>query len=546
MVIAIALAAGILHYSFSGDKPPHIDDPQHIYAARQLIKDAMHPDDYTVYWNGRAMPGSSQSFAHTPVWPALLALPLSTFGEKPEGLHLAMAPFTSALVLATGFISIALGIPAIPVALLASISPAIAVYASRLMPDLPAVAIALLALLCVLQGGKTRKWQAMGGLLFILSSFLSNIVLALFPVVLLASFRDRKYRSSITWAVMAIIGALAWPIARLVLEPGAPGFMPALVSWKDSISLSTFAAKGGFALATLAGAIVHPGIWVVLLGARLGRPGRLRALAAVALSILLLAFLKFNGVWQKPVSLEIISAPAGINAWWFGGAGLAMAAWLFNLVMEARGKNGAAARHLLAWTSFCIIGALLAPASSSRFIISAIPAVLILLVRDIYILLRPGLQQITMGALGAGTLWLAIGLVQADLRSAWASVDLINVATKEIARTGTKGALATDWGFQYQGLDRGFLLPARDPDALVPGRILVITSVAPMHLKMPAGLGLKQVAVAYSEAPDLPLRTIQPETSAGFYGNGWLPYSFCTKPVEKMVIARVVRTGPNR
>ena len=50
MLIAIAIASGVLHYSFSGDKPPHIDEPRHIYAARQMLKDPMHPADYTLYW----------------------------------------------------------------------------------------------------------------------------------------------------------------------------------------------------------------------------------------------------------------------------------------------------------------------------------------------------------------------------------------------------------------------------------------------------------------------------------------------------------------
>ena len=95
-------------------------------------------------------------------------------------------------------------------------------------------------------------------------------------------------------------------------------------------------------------------------------------------------------------------------------------------------------------------------------------------------------------------------------------------------------------------MDRGFLLPARDPGAFAPGRALIITDVAPMHSKIPAELEIRRWAVLYSEAPELPLRTVNPRSSAGFHGNGWLPYSFSTEPLEKVVIARVVGGGKGR
>ena len=74
----------------------------------------------------------------------------------------------------------------------------------------------------------------------------------------------------------------------------------------------------------------------------------------------------------------------------------------------------------------------------------------------------------------------------------------------------------------------------------------MITESAPMHSKIPAGLEIRPWAVLYSEAPELPLRTIHPRSSAGFYGGGWLPYSFSTEPVEKVVIVRVAGGGGKR
>jgi len=253
--------------------------------------------------------------------------------------------------------------------------------------------------------------------------------------------------------------------------------------------------------------------------------------------------MRLGGAWQAMHPLAMASAPAGINFYWFIGAGFAFLAWMVALALEAREKDGAAGKFLLGWIAFCIGGAISAPVISSRSMLAAVPAVVMLMIRDIYALLRPGLRLPVMAPLMAGTLWLAFSLVQADMRSAWAPVDLLDVAGKELARADMKGILASDWGFQYQGMDRGYLLPARDPDSFAPGRGLVITEVAPMHMIKPAGMKIRQWLVLYSEAPELPLRTMNPRTSAGFYGNGWLPYSFSREPVEKVVIMRLTGTG---
>lgn len=557
-VIATAIIAGLLHYSFSGDKPAHIDEPQDIYAARQIISDPLHPGGFPLHQAGEAVPGTVRASAGPPVWPAILSIPMRAFGEKPEGLHLAMIPFTSLAVLASGLAAAILGVPAVPVALLAGISPLFAVYASALMPDLPAVAVALSALLCFFRSHSSPKWGPMGALLFALSSLLHPSVLALFPVILLASIWKGRGLHAILWPVAGLAGSLAWPIASFVLEPEMARDSAGITSWGGAWALHAAASKASFAIATLAGAVVHPGIWVVLLCARLGQPDRLRhprslrnlatsrpgrTIIAGILSLLLLALLWAGGAWRNPLPPATAVAPLGINALWFAGAGFAFIAWLFTISLES-GRKGASLP--LIWVALSIAWAVCAPATSSRFILPAFPAVIILLVRDMNGILRPGLRRITMGALTAGTLWLAIGLVQADMRLARAPGDLLDIAGKALAKAGMKGVLASGWGYLYQGMDRGFLVPARDRGALAPGRSLIITEVAPMNIATLGKLKTREWLVLYSEAPELPLRTMQPGSSAGFYGNGCLPYSFSTTPVEKAVIARVFWAGGRR
>ena len=537
-LVALALAAGILNYSISGDKPPQTGEPRQIYAARQLLNDPRHPGNYTFYQDGAAVPGSREPFALAPVWPAILALPMRVFGEKPEALHLAMAPLTSLAVAASGLIAGALGAPAVPAACLAAISPLFAVHSSGLLPDLPALALALLALLCFLN---TR--YAAGAIAFITASLMGLSILALFPVLVIASIWKGHPRSAYIWLGAALAGSLAGPVARLIMVPGTPPFIG---------NLAGLAPKGAYVLATLAATIVHPGIWWVLLGVRLRRPGRFhpapsgQVAAAAALSLILLVLLRAGGAWHNMHPLTLAFAPTGVNVPWFLGAGFAFAAWFMVLALESRGKDGAPTRFLLTWTASCVIGAVFSPVISARLVIGALPAVVILLALDMKRLLPPRLLRPTAGALVCGTLWLANGLVGADMRSARAPGDILKVAESALTKAGMRGVLTTDGGFQYQGMDRGFLLPARDPGAFAPGRALIITDVAPMHSKIPAGLEIRRWAVLYSEAPELPLRTVNPRSSAGFHGNGWLPYSFSTEPLEKVVIARVVGGGKGR
>ena len=538
MVAAIAIAAGLLHYSFSGDKPPCIDEPLNIYGARQALKDPVHPHDYTVYRGGIAITGSRYAIAN-PVWPAILSLPLAAFGEKPEALHLAMIPFTSLAIFATGIIAESLGIPAIPAALLASISPICAMFASSLMPDLPAIAAALLALLVFMRPRLSPAGGALGAILIIAASLLRISSLVFFPVIAIAGLFSNGRNRTLLWLIPALAGSLIWPVANLAFDPDFWAGLGSLNSWIGPLTPGATASRAAYVWATLAGAVVHPGIWWVLWGARLGRPGRANPVITGALSLSVMAIMVQGGAWQSLRASVTDTVPFAANITWFACAGFAFLAWIFAVALETRGRDASTPGILLFWILLGIAGALSSPAISAHPILFVAPAVLLLVVRDISGLLDSTQRRISACALACGTIWLANSLVQADMRSAQAPGSLLENADIEMKKIGIRGVLATDGGFQYQGLNRGMLLFARDPGTLAPGRAIFITSVAPMHIKIPAGMKFRKWLTLYSEAPDIPLRTMLPRAAAGFWRNGCLPYSFSTDPVEKVVIVRI-------
>ena len=542
LVIAIAVMAGILHYAFEGDKPVHIEEPRYVLSARHMLEAPGHPANPPVREQATHKDPSPRPLGSIPAWPAVLAIPIAVFGGKAEALHLVMVPFTVLTVLATGLIAEALAIPAIPAALLASISPVISVHASGLMPNLPSLALVLGAMLCLFRAGKSARWGALGATLFIMASLLELSALILFPAAVLFALRGKNGGwKSVRWTLAGLLGALAWPTAQFIMNSGMRGFFGDIQPWNGTWMPLGLTAKGAFALSTLSSAILHPGIWLVLLGARLARSNRLRLLAAPLLSGLLLALLWIGGAWSSYHPMVFASAPSGINAWWFGLSAFFFSAWFFAVILETRGK----AAFLPWWTGFCVAGAILAPQVSYQFLLGAVPAIIMLAVRDLASLLHPSLRTTVTGALIAGTLWLAACLVQADMRYALSVEGLLDTAQHALARAGLKGILMPMWEFPYHGANRGFLPAGPDIWRSVPGRALIFTRVAPTPMPPAIVPGLEAPKlrgwmVFYAEAPELPLRTMDPDSSAGFYGNGWLPYSFSTAPLETVTLARIV------
>lgn len=541
------LAALVLFY-FTGDKPLHIDDPLYVFTARQMARNPFKPYDFLINWEGLPVPAAAYAAYHTPLWPGLLAIPIKLGGEESERrLHAVQVPFVALALAAAAGLAGYFAAPLWPVFSFLALSPAFMVSAATLMPDIPCLALFLAGFLCFLLV-PFSPYAAPAGAAFLLGSGLMKFsVLPLLPAIAFGiwSVKKRFRTTAFIWLAISTAVLALWPAAILLFGGGEYRF-DLLPSWQTASGAASAASKLAYSLTTLGTTVVHPGIWLVLLGMKAGRKHSTILLLGGAITFLAASQLRYFGVWQAWASHLWAAAPDGANRSWALIGTLCFSWWLAAAALEqVPGFGGAKSpgrRLLLLWIGCSVAGALIgSPFPAVRYVLLGVPAVVILAALELAPLMKLRFGRSIVAAAVLSTAWLGILVTWSDMRQAVCARDLTVMAADFARNEGGTTWLAGHWGYQYYGETLGIRTAAAIEDRINAGDVIIYPVNASRHsVIIRKGLKTVPLAALRCEAENAPMCTMAQRQGVGFYGAGWIPYGFSRGPLDALELKRVV------
>ena len=514
------------------NKPFHIDEPDFIAMARQIVVDPRHPLAFSFNMFGRAAPMSELN-EHPLTLPYLLAAPLQLSGGREWVLRWCFFPFDLLGALGLyGLASLFLRRPLLPT-LIVLASPAYLINMQHLMAEKWIGAFGFVALYALVRGVRERK--------------------AIF------------YWAS---AICLGIACLFKPSAFFFLGPAVAFQISKKISWKRTFNYAA-AAAAPFILYTAIASTLHlDGTARILHHIRIAGvfpwsrwPHRLRSVLAFGAASCVAA-----GYWPYVLFRSLRSAVAWLCLPVFG-CGL-----LFSSVFDWQPVHPL--DRLLGFTLACGMGTILARCFDrslrkldgwilwvawiycvafiqgaiywsvvTRYILFLIPPTIFLWSE----LFESRWKDRRLIAVQGGTLCivlaLGLALAQVDFEYASAGKRIADFAAKEYVGRGKKVWFTGHWGFQHymeaagaEGLDKS----KGGWDQVHPGDVViqpqVNTSGIVPHRRFLADVKYMEIQSA------IPLRTIHPDgRQAGFYSSIWgfLPFAISLDPIEVFEIVEM-------
>ena len=497
------------------DKAFHIDDPLFVWTGRHLQTRWWDPYGFEVNWYGWAMP-MHEVTKNPPLATAYMALIISILGESEFWLHAAFLLAAIAAVLGTYALAQRLCAFPFQAALVLLCAPVFMISSTTLMCDVMMVAFWLWAAVFWLRGLDSHRpaLLALAGLLIGAAALTKYFGVALIPLLLVYSLA----RGSGWWWLpcllipAAIVGAYEWATGALYGHG---------LFW-DAFSYTTqneTRARDGFLLKILAAlSFTGGGGAIALLCAPImarSRTWRWGIIGAIILCVVL--WLGFGSQWSL-----------------FALAGLSVLALP---ILDIKRRQNAEALLLLLWVFGTWLFCLLNWTINGRSILPMMPAVAILLLRNMETSRALPRRQLnwSLGAVAALSLLVSF----ADYRLA----ESARRAVRDIAlkvESLPKGTIwfQGHWGFQYYAQENGWRPFDSKQPAVRPGDLVVL----PFNNTNLVAIPPETVERLFTlELPVLPwISTMNQALGAGFYSDkrGPLPFAFGRVPVEKYYILR--------
>ena len=209
-VIIILILLALLPFV---NKAFHIDDPLVLYPVQQILKSPLHPFDFDVNWYG--LPQSMWELTNPPFIFYYLAPAVAIFGEKEAWLHLSYLIFAVIAGIAIYFLGKRFTKRPLLSALLLIATPAFLVTATSIMPDIPFLALYLLAVIIYIQAQdrESTPLAIFSGVLIGLACLTKYTGLTLIPLLLLYSLLKRRRLSQTAIALglgLILFGLWCW------------------------------------------------------------------------------------------------------------------------------------------------------------------------------------------------------------------------------------------------------------------------------------------------------------------------------------------------
>jgi hypothetical protein len=536
----------------------HVDDVYFLEVAQSILRDPLRPFagavglediDYRVFARGNECPNTFEAMAHPPLVPyAMAAIAATTGGFRERPLHLGFLVF--ALVAAAAMYDLARRFTEGPLeaTLLLVSAPIFLLSAESLMTDMPALALSMGGLALFVRGvdSERRAFVCAGGLLVGLALLTRYSTLSVIPLLLAYAIAKGRWRAALPalgatglvfafWAAqnLAVHGTLHVVASarhyRLFFE--GRGF--------DALGLARKALGDG---AALGGTTFAAALLLLLKPTR----RRLRVFGLAGFAAFFFFLLVPEGIERLATyrGLEILAICGGFAA----GVLLVVEALVSAREEAAFGATAGLPRDALFlafWLALSLLAAiLLLPFGAARYVLPALPPLVILLVRRWQPLLAGRRARLVLGAivlqgLGLGSV---LGLADAELADRYRRVAL------QLRHDHPHRRLwfVSEWGFRhYMGAVGGRYLRSTDESPDV-GDLIVRPAVAGMHEMSP---GVTRRAVLYHRIPlqsRWPIRLMSFDAKAGYYSHHWglLPWAPSHAPLETIDIFEVRAKAP--
>jgi hypothetical protein len=521
----------------------HIDDRIYLEIADNILRQPLFPYDYSPVFEGLVTPDAA-SHSHLPLTSYYLALLKLVRGNDSEiAMHLAFLVFPA--IALWSFLDLCrfyVGRRAAATALLIT-SPAFVVLGHSLMPDLPLLALWLLALsrfFRITHGSSSRTdWLLLAtGLLG--AAFLSLLTAGLLLLMAAHLWLNRRPGEGGSHRLLSM--TLALPLLLWVAWY--------LLSWlhydrfvlvntfrhmakREAFDWSLFGLKAVSFTANIGAVFVCPlAFWVVFAGRWRTR----LALLAGMLALVPFALWIEGWQWLHAILLAVFLA-----------SGCLVLAEFCLLLRDGRPQ----VRVLLLWF-FGILAACLTLyyAGSVRYVLLALPPVVLAWmmrlehrIRDLYLQ-----RNVAWAAVVLTVLW-TIPLALADYEFAGVYRNAARELVRDYRKAGVTVWFTGEWGFRYYLEQEGARLMRRDEVSARPGDIILKPYIASPWVTVydgPPGTVLLEQRVVESHHL---LRLLDFSSHAGFYSTGWglLPFSLSTgEPWEWFNVFRIERAweGP--
>jgi 4-amino-4-deoxy-L-arabinose transferase-like glycosyltransferase len=509
------------------DKAVHIDDPLFIWAGRQMQTRWWDPYGFDVNWYGWSMP-MHEVTKNPPLACAFIALLASVFGETEFTLHLGFLAQAIAVVLGTHALARRLCQHPVHAALATLFTPVFLVSATTLMCDVLMLAFWVWAIEFWLKGIDEKRGISLAFAAFLMgASALSKYFgIALIPLLIAYTlFRKEKPGWWLSYFLIPLGMLGLFEVATWSLH-GHTVLLEAFsyASENESRRLITLGTKIMIAVGFVGGCCSVGLFFLPLLWK-----------TKLPLWIPIVALLQLPIAWFLTGSL-VPNAESNVRScvtllWTlmvFGGLYL-----LALPVMQWRRNKRAEETLLWLWVWGTLAFSILNWTTNGRSILPMLPAIAILLVRQIEPRKRgAGVgQSCSLAASALFSLLIAI----ADYRFANSARTAATVIQDKFGASSTIW-FQGHWGFQYYAQANGWRAFDLKSSQVNPGDLMILpfnnTNLKPLGEN-------KGERVATIEVPVLPLvATMNRQVGAGFYMDklGPLPFSFGAVPSERYYI----------
>jgi len=512
------------------DKAIHIDDPLFLWAGRQMQTRWWDPYGFNVNWYGWVMP-MHQVTKNPPLACAFIAIIVSIFGENEIALHIGFFVPAIAVVLGTYELARQLCNRSIYAALAVLFTPVFLVSSTTLMCDVLMLALWIWAVVYWMRGLENNRplLLLMAGVLVGASALAKYFGIALVPLLLAYSLMRNKRLG--WWLIYLLV--------PLVILGAYEVFMRSLYGHgliEDAFRYTRETHPHGspiIAIKVLTAFAFVGGCCAIVL---VSSPMLLRKRFYLWLTIL--ALLLFPLTWILSHSIlpaAEIPSRLGMTSLWtiliLGGLGV-----LSLPIIDWKRRKGSDAIFLLLWVWGTFLFSILNWTINGRSVLPMVPAVAILLLRQIEFA-RPNAKLRLNWFFGIAAL-LSLMVSLADYRLANCARLAVTTIRSQLGNASSTPWFQGHWGFQYYAEANGwraFDLTTRQTNS----GDLIILPFNNTNLKLIPDSEVEPVAVF--ELPVLPgIATMNQAVGAGFYMNllGPLPFAFGQVPRERYYILR--------
>lgn len=532
-------------------KPFHIDDVYFLEISRNIIRTPWDPfsgavtlldSDFSTFRRLHETPNTFEAMSHPPLVPITMTLITVLTGSTSElSFHLAFLVFP--LLCAFSMHSLAKRFSPFPTAatVFLLLAPAFVVNAHNVMTDIPMLAFSLAALALFVSGAdqEDRRKLILAGIFAGLAMLTRYVAVLLIPLFAAYTLVHKKKWSgaAFSFAAAAIVFG-AWCVQNLAVH----GQLHVIASARYYAAYYTdYSFRFKDILAKLVSDLAGlGGTEVILIALLIILFARVRSLVLCVISLAASALL----VVVNPFGIENLasySTPEKSLLVFF----VALGVLLLLLVLvsggsasESTGSDKEDRRFLSFWLLLTFAGAVVVlPFGTVRYMIPVLPPALLLAARR----LKNPSRAAGAWATVAAVLMLASGLVLGAVDFQFAEAYKQQALSLNDIRSHRW--FIGEWGFRYYMEENGGTYLLSTNNSPVAGDVIVRPRIAGQHEFSPdlrARIRLRETKDIYGR---LPVCLLNPEAKAGFYahGFGFLPFAFCSTPVERFDIYDVIR-----